>query len=119
MKTLTEYADLIDKHKQVPHYLAELSEEMAADYARYTEELVNVKLLKPKEWVEIKKSKMKETESGWEGKPLSDKLTEMIWRSTPAGRREVILKGNVKALEKCMSSIKTHIYNLNQESFSQ
>lgn len=116
MKTLEQYSQLMDQFRQSPGALVELSDEMAAEYARCAEQLVKVKLEKPKKWIEIKKSKMSETDSGWEGKPLSDKLTEMIWRSTKSGKEEVRLKYRMAGLEKCLSSIKSHVFNLNREA---
>lgn len=116
---LLKYSKLIHENKQNPVFLSELAEQMSADYMACAEQMKDVQLVKPHEWVDIKKSKMKKTDDGWEGKPLSDKMTEMIWRSTKVGKQDVRLQYEMKALEKALASIKSHIYVLNQESRNQ
>lgn len=111
MKTLEQYSKLIKDNIQNPVILAELGEEISADYAYYCDQIKDIKLKKPKIWTDIKRLKDgKERE-----KYLSDKLTEECWRTLPEGQKEIELKYKLKGLEKMASAVKSHLIILNRE----
>jgi hypothetical protein len=115
MKTLKQYSQDMKDNIHSPGYLAELAEEMSADYATLSEEMEEVQLKKPLIWTKIKKEK-----DGVEReKYLSDTLTEHCWRMQDLGQKEISLKYKLKGLEKMMKAINTATYIKNVESFSQ
>jgi len=112
MKTLKEYSKLIKDNIAIPTKLADILEEIAADYAFYAEEMEEVQLKKPAIWTKIKKEK----DGKERDKYLSDALTEQCWRLTELGQKELALKYKLKGLEKLIASIKTALYVKNQEA---
>lgn len=107
MKTLKFYAQTIEENKDNPGLLVELGEQLSADYMFCADALIPIKLKKAVEWVGIKRS---------EEKPLSDTLTDMLWAQTKDGADEIRLKYRMKALEKALASIKSHIFVLNNQA---
>lgn len=87
-----------------PHQLAEDRVEMSADYARLSERLGEILSLKPQEWLLLREQ------------CKSDASANKKWEMTEMGVEETILKLKMKALEKSMSSIKTYIEVLTNES---
>lgn len=114
MKTLSQYSEEVKKNIHSPGYLAELAEEMSADYAFYSEEMMKIQLIKPLIWTKIKKEK----DNVEREKYLSDNLTEQCWRLQYEGKKEIELKYKMKGLEKMINSIKTATYIKNQEAHS-
>lgn len=109
MKTLKHYAKQIEDNKDNPGILSEVSNQLSADYMFCADAIIPIKLKKAVEWTKIKRS---------EEKPLSDKLTDMLWSQTQEGQDEIKLKYRMKSLEKALASIKSHIYIKNQEAHS-
>ena len=110
MKTLKQYIEEIDKNKEIPGNLSQISVELSAMYMSYANEMIPIKLKKATEWTKIKQS---------EEKHKSDALTEMLWAQTPEGKKEIELKYQMKSIEKTLASIKSHIYIKNAESYNQ
>ena len=110
LKTLKQYVADIEANKENPGALSQLAVELSADYMFCADAIIPIKLKKATEWTNIKRS---------EEKPLSDKLTDMLWAQTLEGQDEIRLKYRMKSLEKALSSIKSHIYIKNQESHNQ
>lgn len=98
-------ADVYD-NRNLPHALGDLYMELGSLYAYYSEQLKPIKVEKATSWVKLKKS-------GGE-KLLSDRYTEMLWRTTPPGKREQDLKYLLTGIDKLTDSIKQAGY-LNQQ----
>ncbi|NQS89143.1 hypothetical protein HQ584_05080 [Patescibacteria group bacterium] len=115
MKTLKEYAEELKKYANSPNELDDLLAESTADYAFYTEELLNIKLGKAKFWVDLKTKHKIDGKIVDRENPLSDKLTEQLWFADEIGQRELRLKYKVKALEKIGSSCRAVLFNQERE----
>jgi hypothetical protein len=99
MKTLTQFAEEIYKHKNNPSVLAELHIELATKFAYLSEIMKDLQIKKAMFW-QIKFEPEK---------PLSDTYIEAKWRVEEEGQKELKLKYEMKALEKLMSAIKSSI----------
>lgn len=100
LKQLDEYAKLIKASQDQPVKLADIQMEIASDLAYYRALWIPLKVKKPDIWISLKYDGMKD-----KTKPLSDKLTEMKWRTTTDGAFEYALKLKIEALKEMSDSI--------------
>jgi len=107
MKTLKEYSKLIKENIDHPSNLSKLELEISADYAYLASLLKPINDQKAEKWIQIKES---------EEKRLSDKLTEMKWRCTEAGKIERAYKLKIRSFEKMLTAIRSNIYISNMEA---
>ena len=114
--TLKELAIQVQQNQNNPNKLSELKITISAQYATWSEEISQIKAnQKPNAWVKIK---YKKDDGDWRDKPRSDTLTEQLWRTTEAGKKEVQLKYLLKGAEKLLSSIKDRLTVLGNEAYS-
>jgi len=106
VRELTKIAAEVYDNRDNPGVLADLFMELGAQYSYYSEQLRPIKVAKPTEWINIKNS------NG--DKLLSDKYTEMKWRTTPDGQTEQDIKYKLQGIDKLCDSIKQAGY-LNQQ----
>jgi len=109
MKSLTEYATLVQENKNNPSFLSDLHLELAAKYAFLSETAKDIVVEKAEFW------NMKFAGE----KPLSDTHIETKWNQTETGKKELRLKYELKALEKLMSAIKSSIVVSSVEAKNQ
>lgn len=107
MKTLTKLAKEVHQNMSNPRGLGNIYMELGAMYAYYSDQLKPIKIMKPKVWLSIKRS-------GGD-KFLSDKMTEMEWRTTPEGMKEQEIKYMLDGIIKLSDSIKQAAYLNHQE----
>lgn len=107
LRSLEEYARLMAEYKGNPYLQSVLKVEISAAYSYYTGLLEPIEAVKPMKWIAIK-------ESGDE-KDISDKKTEMLWRSTEEGRKEYEYKMKLKAFDKMLSAINSNLFMLRKE----
>ena len=107
MRTLTQMSTQVYKNQSNPRELGNLYMELGAMYAFYSEKIKGIKVIKPAIWIGIK------TSDG--DKYLSDKFTEMKWRSTQEGMTEQNYKYELDGINKLMDSIKQAAYLNHQE----
>ena len=107
MRTLTQLSGAVYKNMNNPRELGKLYMELGAMYAYYSELMKEVKMGKSQEWINLKYSEGE--------KLLSDRLTEMKWRTTPPGIKEQEYKYLLDGIEKLSDSIKQAAYLNHQE----
>lgn len=110
MKNLTQYSQELKANIDNPHVLADLHVECAADYVWLAAQLKPLKEQKSREWIKIKLSG---------DKPLSDRLTDMKWRSTEVGAKEYAIELKMKCLKEIMQAIKSSNFISSIESKNQ
>ena len=97
--------DAVDNPKE----LAKLCVYVGALQSHYTQQIKPLKLQKSAQWLTIKRTPLST------GKEPSDRVTEMEWRTTPAGMKEGELEFDLKSLDKILDSIKQAGYLNGQE----
>jgi hypothetical protein len=107
MGILTKYAAELDSCIGMPGAIADIGVRISAEYARYTEELIQL---------EINQALFFDSEKFAGEKPLSDQAVNSKYLKTLEGQRYNELKKTLKALEKLLGSCKTHTFVANQES---
>lgn len=111
MKTLTELSKAVYDAMNQPAELSKLYIEISAMYSFYSDQMKEIQILKPKEWLDIK-------ESGDE-KDISDSKADKLYALRDNGKKEIELRYTLKALEKLMGAIKLSSYLNNQEFKNQ
>lgn len=106
-KSLSYYSKKIQEYKELPHYLSELQLEMSTDYGMVTQKKIESEIKKAQFWMEHK-------DIGSE-KPVSDKMLEAMYLLVDGGESNRI-KLYLKALEKLISCIRSHLRVLEAES---
>lgn len=109
-KPLSYYSKKIQEYKELPHFLSELLLEMSTDYGMVTQKKIESEIKKAQFW-------MKHKDLGSE-KPVSDKMLEAMYLLVDGGESNRI-KLYLKALEKLMSCIRSHLRVLEAESRNQ
>lgn len=109
-KPLSYYSKKIQEYKELPHFLSELLLEMSTDYGMVTQKKIESEIKKAKFWMENK-------DLGAE-KPVSDKMLEAMYLMVDGGESNRI-KLYLKAIEKLMSCIRSHLRVLEAESRNQ
>lgn len=109
-KPLSYYSQKIQEYKEHPHFLSELLLEMSTDYGMVTQKKIESEINKAKFWMEHK-------DLGSE-KPVSDTMLEAMYLLVDGGESNRI-KLYLKAIEKLMSAIKSHLRTLEHESRNQ
>lgn len=109
-KPLSYYSQKIQEYKELPHFLSELLLEMSTDYGMVTQKKIESEIKKAKFWMEHK-------DLGSE-KPVSDKMLEAMYLMVDGGESNRI-KLYLKALEKLMSCIRSHLRILETEARNQ
>lgn len=109
-KPLSYYSQKIQEYKELPHFLSELLLEMSTDYGMVTQKKIESEIKKAKFWMEHK-------DLGSE-KPVSDKMLEAMYLMVDGGESNRI-KLYLKAIEKLMSCIRSHLRVLEAESRNQ
>lgn len=107
MKTITELSEQILKSKDHPRSLSKLLMEMATKYAMVSDIYKDLRMAKNVFWQENKKEK------------VSDKAVEISWHCTEEGEKELRATMELKSLEKLMSSVKSYLRVLENESRNQ
>jgi hypothetical protein len=98
-----------------PPDLAQFSTILAGYYSYYGQMLKRVLLDKPIVWINIQTFVDYETERAiTREKPLSDKKTEMIWKTTKDGQAEIALEWELKRIQTMLSAINKRLYVDNQ-----
>ena len=111
MRSLKKLAKEVNDNMSNPRELGKLLMYLGAQHAWYSEQIRPIKVQKPEEWLKIKRS---------DGdKLLSDRMTEMEWRTTPAGKMEQDLKFKLDGIAKLSDSIKQAGYINQQEIKNQ
>lgn len=120
MKTLKELAKEVYNARNLPHVLADLHIELAAQYSQMNDEWVEIQLKKADFWqVKENVDVPKADGSGVtmpRPKPLSDKAVEMMWIQTEEGKSELKVKYGLKSLERLMSAVKSSLVNATIEA---
>lgn len=111
MKTLTVLSKEVHDNMNNPRKLGEIYMYLGAMYAYYSDQLKPIKVMKSAEWLKIKNS-------GGE-RLLSDRMTEMTWRTTPRGMREQELKYVLDGIANLQDAIKQAAYLNHQEIKNQ
>lgn len=111
MKTLKEYADMIQEYASLPAKLADLLVEMTHDYGEVCDSLIPVERVKMAFWLEHKKLES--------DKPVSDKTLEMMWIKDGQGELQRRMELYKKALEKMMSNLKAILREKEHEARNQ
>ncbi len=96
---ITEALKTCDSPLELAGYLTKL----AGWSSYYSEMMKKIQLVKPQEWLKIKKN-------GESVKPLSDTMAEITWAATEDGQKEIALKYELSRIDKMMSSIKQRLY---------
>ena len=109
-KPLSYYSQKIQEYKEFPHFLSDLLLEMSTDYGMVTQKKIESEIKKAQFWMEHK-------DLGSE-KPVSDKMLEAMYLLVDGGESNRI-KLYLKAIERLMSAIKSHIRTLETESRNQ
>lgn len=109
-KPLSYYSNKIQEYKELPHFLSELLLEMSTDYGMVTQKRIESEIKKAGFWMEHK-------DFGSE-KPVSDKMLEAMYLMVDGGESNRI-KLYLKALEKLMSCIRSHLRVLEAELRNQ
>jgi hypothetical protein len=94
---LAEVLEKIQNPATTPGELSEVLMHLSADYAHKTADLTTVFGKKADEWQKMRK------------KRGSDKQADKAWDATLEGRLETSLRLELKACEKLMSAIKSHL----------
>lgn len=101
MKTLKQFADQFNKHKDHPRELKECLGEQTVAWAEVVDMLLPIRRKRMDFFIENKKI--------YAEKPLSDKTVEAMWLAKGDGVLERRMEMYKKALEKMMSNIKAII----------
>ena len=109
-KPLSYYSQKIQEYKDLPHQLSELLLEMSTDYGMVTQKKIESEIKKAQFWIDNKHLE--------EEKPVSDTMLEAMFLMVDGGESNRI-KLYLKASEKLMSCIKSHLRILSEESKSQ
>lgn len=102
LRTVDQITDEITNENIAPARLAELGTILSGYYSHYGQMLKRIELVKPEAWLQIQANAGE--------KPYSDKKTEMHWRTTDSGQKEVALEWELKRIEKMVSSINKRLY---------
>ena len=114
MKSIKLLAKEVKDNMSNPRELGKILMYLSSMYAWYSEQLRPIKVQKAEAWLKIKKSSMASN-----GKLLSDRMTEMEWRTTPAGQLEQDLKYKLDGLSKLSEAIRQAGFLINQEVKNQ
>lgn len=87
-----------------PGQLSERLLQESAQFSKLSDELATILESKPALWMELRRDTQ------------SDTSAERAWSATPNGAKETTLKLKLKALEKSMSAVKTHLRILEVEA---
>ena len=107
---LSYYSQKIQEYKELPHYLSELLIDMSTDYGMVTQKKIESEIKKAQFWID---NKHLDSE-----KPTSDTMLEAMYLLVDGGESNRI-KLYLKALERLMSAIKSHIRTLETELRNQ
>lgn len=91
-----------------PRELSDLHLWMSGEYGRISGELARIKTEKPGRWLTMR------SQEGIQ----SDKQADRLWDMTKDGMTEIEYSLKAKALEKCMSAIKSRLTMMNNEAFN-
>lgn len=111
MKTLTTLATEVNANMSNPRKLGEIYMYLGAMYAYYSDQLKPIKVMKSRIWLDIKRA-------GTDSK-LSDRATEMEWRTTPEGEKEQEYKYLLDGIANLQDAIKQAAYLNHQEIKNQ
>lgn len=106
-KPLSYYSQKIQEYKELPHFLSELLLEMSTDYGMVTQKKIESEIKKAQFWID---NKHLDSE-----KPTSDTMLEAMYLLVDGGESNRI-KLYLKAIEKLMSCIRSHLRVLEAES---
>ena len=104
---LSYYSQKIQEYKELPHYLSELLIDMSTDYGMVTQKKIESEIKKAQFWID---NKHLDSE-----KPTSDTMLEAMYLLVDGGESNRV-KLYLKALEKLMSCIRSHLRVLEAES---
>lgn len=110
-KTLNDLADGIEylTPAQTDLYRTQL----AALYGLLSEELAKIERYKPFEWMDIK---LKDEDGNKRKKALPIKETDVRYDTTPNGQRRIEIKYRLKAIEKMISALASHLRRMSEEA---
>lgn len=111
MRTLTALSGSVYRNMSNPRELGRLYMELGGMYAYYSDKMKAIKAMKSAVWLNIKTSNGE--------KYLSDRMTEMKWRTTPEGMMEQEYKYELDGIDKLSDSIKQAAYLNHQEIKNQ
>lgn len=94
-------------HASDGHWLAESRLELSSLYSYFSGQLEQILFCKPKVWLTIREN------------TKSDSSAEKQWQQTEDGQKETIYRYRLKRIEKMMSSMRTMIQILSDESRNQ
>lgn len=90
-----------------PGRLSEIVTQMSSWSATFGEALKNNQLFKADRWLEIRKD------------TKSDKMADRLWDATPEGKEEMVIRSQLKYLDKIISSMKLRLRTLENEAYGR
>jgi hypothetical protein len=87
--------------------------QLSALYGMMSDEVASLEKKKAVMWIELK---LKNEDGVDRPKPLSDKVTDIMYDSTKEGQRRIDLKYRLKSVEKMVSALAGHLRRLTEEA---